>query len=114
MIKIPSTIHKITTLVDRGLKLEIYTQELTEEANAELFKLHNKIGVFCFAENDIQEKDLQYLPDIKIEKWAKSPSQRLRNVLYKLWETTSREKTFEEFYITSMEDLIDKLKEQLA
>lgn len=54
--------------------------------------------------------------EIHIDKEAneKSPSQRLRAVLYRIWEQDPKDyKTFEEYYRVQMDKLVEKLKERL-
>jgi hypothetical protein len=43
----------------------------------------------------------------------KSPSQRLRDVLYVLWEHRGSKGDFEQFYIASIEKVINRIKEEL-
>jgi hypothetical protein len=113
MLKVPSAITKITTMSDRGLRLQVDTQELGGEDKAELMSLHEKMGVFVFSESDIQEKDLKNLPEVKIERGEKTPSQRLRGVLYRVWEQEKTHKTFDDYYRSYMSNLIETLKEKL-
>ena len=114
MFQTPSTIQTVRTLVDGGTKLDIITRELNPEEMTELFKLKGKEGWFLFKENTIEAEDIQELPDVKIEKTDKTPSARLRSVLYRLWETTSQSKTADQFYLEYMEKLIYSIKEKLS
>ncbi len=113
MLKVPGTITKITTMADRGLRLQVDTQELCGEDKAELMSLHEKMGVFVFSESDIQEEDIKNLPEVKIERGEKTPSQRLRGILYRLWEQEKTYKTFDDYYRSWMSNLIESLKEKL-
>lgn len=112
MFQTPATIQSVRTLVDGGNKLDIITRELNPEEMTELFKLKGKEGWFLFKENLIKEEDIK-LPDIKVEKSDKTPSQRLRAVLYRLWENTSQTKTADEFYKDYIDRLINSIKEKL-
>ncbi len=113
-MQIQSTIESISTRRDRTLKIVLGTQELSEEQNAELFKLANKIGWFVFKESEITEKDLD-LPNIEFS--DKTPSKRMRNVIYRLWEKETEsgqvKVEFEEFYNKKMEQLITFIKAKL-
>lgn len=113
MFQVPSTIQSVRTLVDGGTKLDIITQELSPDEMTELFTLKGKIGWFLFKENVINPDDIKDLPDIKVDKGEKTKAQRLRGVVYKLWETTGRTKTSEEFYNEYMEKIINSIKEKL-
>jgi len=65
-------------------------------------------------ENKIVENEVINIPDIVPEfKGEKTPSQRMRACLYVLWEQNKTTKTFEEFYRTQMEKLIEFIKGKL-
>lgn len=113
MLKVPSTIHKIETMSDGGLKMTVYTQELAPIDEAEVMKLKRQLGMFVFAVSEqIKEQDV---PDVKVEfPNEKTPSQRLRNVLYRAWEQDSGGyKDFEIYYRAKVEKFIDFVKEKL-
>ena len=111
IFQVPSAIHKIQTLVDGGVKLFVITQELSPDEMAILFSLKNKIGWFLFKEQPIKEEDLE-VPEVDIEVGEKTPSQRLRAILYVIWEKSKPTSTFDEFYRQKMEMLINWLKEK--
>jgi len=114
VLKVPSTIGKIETMVDRGLKVAVYTQELTTEDKALVLELQNKLGWFVFSEAELEPEDLIELPKIKVQfRTEKTPSERLRAVLYVLWDSQSIKTSFDEFYKRYMENLIDKIKEKI-
>lgn len=56
--------------------------------------------------------------EVKFERKAefetKTPSQRLRGVLYVLWEQTGKSGDFETFYRQKMEGLINLIKNKLS
>lgn len=109
----PATIQSVRTLVDGGNKLDVITRELNPEEMTELFKLKGKEGWFVFKGNEVDDEDLKNLPDIKDEFSKKTPSQRQRNIIYKLWELTDRKKTFNEYYLEKTEKINNWLKEGL-
>ena len=116
LFQTPAIIDKISTLVDGGCKLSISTQELAPDEMTSLFSLKNKEGWFLFKESVIKESDVDKIPDepdVRIEKRDKTPSQRIRAVIYRLWETTNKSKTADEFYKYYMDKLIEKIKEKL-
>jgi len=112
MLKVPSQISKITTLSDGGLRLQVDTAELDFVDKSELMGLHNKAGWFVFSDIGIKETDI---PTEKIEfKGDKTQGQRLRGVIYRLWEKDSAGYSeFELFYKAKTEKIIDWLKEKL-
>lgn len=113
---IPSEIVEVKTMA-KSLRITVDTQEtLTPESMAKLFTLKDKVGWFFFAEQ--AEKlpttiDTIDLPEIHLEDGEKSPSQRLRSVLYIYWQQTKNKDDFELFYRRWMERAVDKIKEKL-
>lgn len=51
--------------------------------------------------------------DVDLEDKSKTPSKRLRAVLYRLWEQTENDVDFKDFYKTRMEQLISMIKNKL-
>jgi hypothetical protein len=115
---IPSAITQVKTL-SQSIRLTVDTQEnLTPETFAKLFGLKDKVGWFFFAEH--REKlpgviDTSQLPPIpQREDGQKSPSERLRNVLFVYWKKkTDQKQDFELWRVRWMEKLITNIKEQL-
>lgn len=96
-------IDKVSTLKDGSVRVSLITRALTPTQMAELFFWVNK-----------------EILAIDIDEWNKddkSPSQRLRWVLYRLWEQSSDQERynneFELFYRAKLERIIDQLKEKL-
>lgn len=112
VINIPSVVTKITTMADRSIRLLVDTQELTPEAKASVFELHEKYGYFSFVEQPLEE--LPEVPEYNpIEKNDKTPSERLRAVLYVLWEKQGSRGDSDAFYRQHMEKFINMVKERL-
>ncbi len=114
MLKIPGTIEKFESRADNTWKLTVGTQELHQSDIAELAVQKGKLGHFVFAASEqISEQDI---PTEQLERNEKSPSQRIRAVLYRLWEkevTDHKKMDFEIFYRTRMERLIEAIKAKL-
>jgi hypothetical protein len=113
ILKIPATISKVTTMSDRSLRLQVDTQEMVAEDAAQLMLMKDNIGVFVFAESDIKVEDLKELPKVELEDGEKSPSVRLRSVLYVYWEQHKINKTFDSFYKEQVEKFIQVIKDKL-
>ena len=112
-LSIPATIDKIATRVDNTISIGVSTQELEPEGATALFSLKGKLGWLLFSENPPEEGDIpkEPAPEFKTDK---TPSQRLRAVLYVYWaENTNKKKTFELFYKEWMELKISEIKETL-
>lgn len=112
-LSLPATVTKVTTMRDKTVRIQVDCQESAPEHMAELFALNDKLGWFFFHEKPIKEIDTKDLPEIKLEKWEKSPSQRLRATMFCYWEQTKPDMPFEAFYRTEMEKIIDYLKTKL-
>jgi len=113
MLKIPSTIEEFKSRADGSWMLKIGTQELAPEDITEIAIQKGKMGHFVFsAQENITETDI---PTEQIEfKNQKTPGQRLRGVLYRLWEQDHAGfKDYETFYGSRMERLIEQIKEKL-
>ena len=96
--------------VDQSLSFRGVTPELSTEEKVALMSLQNVLCECLLFPKD--EKDVDIL---KVEKEVihKSPSQRLRSVIFLLWKQTGEELPFEVFYTTKMEQIIDHLKSKL-
>ncbi len=112
MLKVPSQIVKVETMVDKGVKIVVNTQELASKDIAELMELHNKIGYFVFSVTGIKQEDI---PDEPIEfEGQKTLSERLRNVLFRLHEKQNgKPEDFEAYRQKVMEKLINHYKQKL-
>ena len=112
MLPIPSTISKVSTLADQTVRITVDCQEMSAETLAEIFSHRGGYGFFHFTERpkEIEEKDI---PEVNLEKWEKSPSARLRAVLYRLWEQVKTDLDFEVWYRSNMDNLIEGIKEKL-
>jgi len=114
ILQLETTIQKVQTLVDRGLKLEIITPELNPENAAKLFALKGKSGWMLFKPTKITEAEVIDLPEeVKEFKSDKTSGQRLRAIIFLLWKQSSQKETFDQFYKRHLEKLIDQYKERL-
>lgn len=103
-------ITSITAKVDGSVGYRMNTPELTDEEKTALFNLQNKnVEVLLQPLDETPTETITVDKDIEI----KTPSQRLRNVLYLLWKQDITTETFESRYRNSMEEIIDNLKQKL-
>ena len=115
LLQIPSLISKVTTMSDRSLRLQVDTQELSPETSADVFSCYNQYGSFVFVrgEDGIPEDQIKIPEYQPVEKTDKSPSQRLRNVLYVMWEQKNLKDPFDDYYRKQMEIIINHFKSKL-
>jgi hypothetical protein len=113
VLKIPSTISKVSTLSDGSIRLVVDTQELQPSDKAELMGLHNRMGWMLFSDTGIKESDVPTDP-IEFPN-QKSLSERLRNALWVLHEKKGgTPEDFETFRHRWMESVIMKVKEKIS
>lgn len=113
MLQIPATIESIATRSDGTIKIIIGTQELSPQDAVNLFVLKGKIGWFLFKDEKFNMADIPKEP-AKEFSTDKTASQRLRAVLYVLFEQqTDKSTSFQQYYETQMEKFIDFVKEKL-
>lgn len=116
LLKVPATISKITTMADKTLRLQVDTQEIKPESAAKLMLMNDNLGVFVFSISDIKVEDLVELPEVKVEKGQKTPSQRLRSRLYVFFTEHLKKdkKDFETWYVSELnrigEVFLEKMK----
>lgn len=111
MLKAASTITKVTTMADNTIRLQVDLQELTPTDEAEIFKMRNKLGWFLFKESgDIRESDI---PTEPLEDNQKTPSQRLRAVMFVYWDKSKKTVDFDTFYRQQTERYIEFIKRKL-
>ena len=113
-LQIPAAVTALKTLADRTIRLTVdLGRELNPEQSAAVFALLHLEGWMLFQPTPIDENTVD-VPDVVPDfKGEKTPAQRLRGTLYRVWETTDRKITFEQFYRESMERIIEHYKGKL-
>jgi len=115
-IIIPAGLTKVSTMADGTLRLQFDCQEIKSEDMANLFSQRNNVGYLMFKGEQFVEHDIEFLRSLKVDnvEGIKSRSQRLRAVLYRVWEFEKVTKTgtpeFETFYAVQMEKIINQFK----
>ncbi len=116
MFQIYSTIDSVKTLKNGSLKIAIETQDITlfpPEQLVEIFKLNDKYVYTAFKEVEIKEEDLD-IKELPTEfKGDKTPSQRLRSVLYVYWEQHKPTSDFNTYYSNYIDAIIRNVKDKL-
>lgn len=113
-ILLPVEFVKPTFLKDRSVKLEFETGEMSGEDIAALSDSRQTLGWLLYSQNesDVTEDIPEQTADPDLQK--KPASQRLRNVLYVFWSQKGKPGTWEAFYNTQMEKLIERVKGKLS
>jgi len=108
-IQVNTIITGIRARVDGSIGLTISTPELSPEEKVAFMELQNINCKTLF--EPLEEKT--DLIEVKGETETKTSSQRLRGVLFVLWEQSGKQGDFENFYKTKMEQIIDWIKGKL-
>lgn len=98
------------------MQLVVETQEIDPETKTYLFDLHDTYGFLFYFKNLPKPEEVDVPEGNAPEnRGEKTPSQRLRAVLYVWWEQQGKQGgDFEFFYRQHMEKLIDHIKEKLT
>lgn len=109
---IPATLEGVSRKKDRSVSIRFSSlMEVNNDDFATIDKLFQSSGHLVFSEREVTSKDI---PTDKIDSDLKSPSERLRAVLYALhMQKTDDPSTFRQFYESSMEKFINRVKDEL-
>lgn len=101
----------------RSARLVIETQELDDMTAGQLVNLAGKQS-YCYIgikEEDFSPQDREALDEIRAdyEMRGKTPAQRLRGVLYHVWQQAGTDGNFNDYYAREMERIIEHYKQKL-
>lgn len=116
MIIIPAILEGFRSLKDRSYKIYFETGELTPEQAAGISTSLQQAGYVAFKTDVFKDSEKKMLDSLEadFEDKRKTPGQRLRGVLYRMFENNSEGyKDFNLFYQGKMEILIDHFKKKL-
>lgn len=116
MLTIPGFFESYRSLKDKTLKLVFETQEPTPDQIASIQAALMKSGFMAFHSDPFTNKQLDELKSIQVEfdDPTKTPSKRLRAVLFLNWKQKNEGYSqFHDYYIVHMERIIDHFKEKL-
>lgn len=107
-------VDRITTLKDRSVNITLNTSELTPSRAGDIFQLMNSLASVYICPSEITSRELAQVDSIEPELPGKSPSQRMRNVLYLLWKQDNEGYSgFDFYYRDKLEKYITELKNNL-
>ncbi len=112
-VSLPGIITRLQSMRDGGWRVQVDTQELRPEQITSLGLELNKSGWFFFSADMIREIPTDSLPEVAAPKGRHSQAQRLRSVLFRLYEQGNHTETFEEYYDAQMERIIEHIKTKL-
>lgn len=110
MIQLPAILTSYRDKVDGSATLSFSTRELSDEEIIILRRFRNSEGWLLFKENAITTEEV---PKEEAEIEGKTASQRLYNVLFKLWKEHKISDDFETWRRKEMEKLISLYKSKI-
>lgn len=116
MILIPAILASFRSLKDKTIKIEFETNELTPEQLAEIGLNNQSFGYLAFKKDDFRSEQLKIIDELKAdyEDKSKTPSKRLRDVLFIAWKQHPESYAkFEDYYRFKMEKFINHVKSKL-
>ena len=114
-IFIPGLVESPTGLKDNTIKFTVRCNELPPEKIGQIFSLNNKFVYLGIKEESFLNEEMELLESLESDELiGKTPSQRLKNVLFVNWKNnTENFQSFEQYYKFKMEKLIDFYKSKL-
>lgn len=113
---LPVIVSSIRSLKDGSVSVCIETQELSPAKAGELFSFRKKVAMMYVSPKDVvTQKEMSQVDEINADMpQGKTPSNRMRNVLFVLWKQDNEGyKDFALYYQSKMERFIDELKNNI-
>lgn len=114
-VTFPAILSKVASRADKSYALTFVTRELPgKDASVLLGQLMSEGHVLYSPTSSFEEADI---PAEKADSGLghKSQAQRLRAVIYRLWESKGKpDDDFEAYYRRVTENMIDRVKEELS
>jgi len=112
LIQVPAQLTGMNPRADRSWNLKFETRELTGDEAALLANNFQGEGWLVFKPNG--EISQEEVPADLADSGGKSPSRRLRDVIFILWKQKGGKEDFDSYYRVSLERLIEIIKEQFV
>ena len=116
MLIIPCEVETITSRKDHSWKIVLGTSELSPDHVGELSRCQNK-AIYCALREDPfreEEKNLVESIESEFDDQRKTQSQRIRNVLYKLFQQDSQGfKAYSDYYHFHTDKIIEHFKSKI-
>lgn len=107
-------VESINTRKDKSVKLIFGTQELNPVEAGQLFQYMNQLVSVYLCPASIDNREIEQIDKLEPELNNKTQSQRIRSVLYLLFQQGNEGfKSFDEYYKSKTEKYIEHLKAKL-
>ena len=116
MILFPGILKKHSSRIDGSVDVIFETNEITPQQMADIHMNRGQFGYIAFKDEPFKKEEKDFLGNLEsdYDDGKKSPSQRLRGVLYRLWE--QKPEGYEDhrlYYQFKMEKIINHYKKLL-
>lgn len=113
---IGSVIEGIASRKDKTVRLTIGTQEMSPDKAAQLFGMNQQFCYLAIKKEDFNPSEVDTIESLKTDmENQKTPSQRLRAILYRNYEQASEGyQDFATYYQAKMEKICDHFKSKLT
>ena len=113
-ILLSGTIETLSTRNDGTLKVVFGTQECDTSQAGQLFQMRGKYVKCLLSDSNITDLESALVDEQKMTGTkVKSPSKRLRSVMYLAWEKSGLDLDFETYYSNELEKIITHFKSKL-
>ncbi len=107
-------IQGLRTLKDKSIRLTFDTQEMTPEQLTRVISMQNAFAKMYISTDNITQDEKDVIDNEQMDNQSKSPSQRLRNVLFRYWEQDHKGyDDFNLYYNFMMSQIIEAYKIKL-
>lgn len=114
---LPAALTNFRPKADGSYSLTYATYILSEEQKIQIMRMHNHSGILLFADKEEHSSsDIKMIDNVDVDLGnTKTPSQRLRSVIYLLHQQQGGEELmpFKDFYVNQMEKMINYFKSKL-
>lgn len=114
-IMLPAILTSYRPKADGSWSVTLATNILRADEKVIIDAMHQQLCCVLLKDSDILSEELEAFDSVEMDLIdAKvTPSQRLRNVFYRLWEKEGKQGEFKEFYRVKMESLVDHYRLKL-
>jgi hypothetical protein len=116
-IVLPAILTRFGSRADNSFSVSFVTDELSTQQLMEMNQLKSQYGFLMFKDSQVEKVEQESFDSLEADLYdnKKTQSQRLRGVLYKIWELDNKGYTdFKDFYKHETERIIEHYKSKLS